>query len=114
MLQVILTQKPGPLPLNVTFQALSDGPSTLIVHGSVWSTTANQKIGIAIQLDGTQVGTAQIFSNTASTHRAVVPAYVPIKLQQGQHTLNLSLLPGTQTTSDFNDIFTVVIDFLSF
>ena len=111
MLQVILNQKPGPLPLNVTFQALSDGPSTLIVHGSVWSSTANQKLGIAIQLDGAQVGTAQIFSNGASTHRAVVPTYIPIKLQQGQHTLNLILLPGSQTTSDLNDFFTAVIDY---
>lgn len=111
MLQVVLNEKPGPLPLNITFNALSDGPSTLIVHGSVWSTSANQKIGVAIQLDGAQVGTAQLFSNGASTHRAVVPTYVPIKLQQGQHTLNLSLLPGTQTTSDLNDFFTVVIDY---
>ena len=111
MLQVILNEKPGPLPLNITFNALSDGPSTLIVHGSVWSKTADQKIGIAIQLDGAQVGTAQIFSNAASTHRAVVPTYIPIKLQQGQHTLGLVLLPGTQTTSDFNDFFTAVIDY---
>jgi hypothetical protein len=111
MLQVILNQKPGPLPINATFTALSDGPSTLIVHGSVWTTTANQKIGIAIQLDGAQVGTAQIFSNTASTHRAVVPTYIPIQLKQGQHTLTLALLPSTPTTSDFNDFFTAVIDY---
>ena len=111
MLQIILNQKPGPLPINATFNALSDGPSTLIVHGSVWSTSANQKIGIAIQLDGTQVGIAQIFSNGASTHRAVVPSYFAIKLQQGQHTLTLSLLPNSQTTSDYNDFFTAVIDY---
>jgi hypothetical protein len=111
MLQIILNQKPGPLPISATFSALSDGPSTLIIHGSVWSTSANQKVGFAVQLDGTQVGTAQLFSNGANTHRAVVPAYIPIKLAQGQHTLNLVLLPGTQTTSDFNDVFTVVIDY---
>lgn len=111
MLQVILNQKPGPLPISVTFNALSDAPSTLMVHGSVWSTSANQKVGFAVQLDGTQVGTAQIFSNGASTHRAVVPAYIPLQLKQGQHTLNLVLLPGTSTTSDLNDVFTVVIDY---
>lgn len=110
-IQVILNQKPGPLPLTATFNSLSDAPSTLIVSGSVWSIAVNQTIGISIQLDGVQVGTAQLFSNTGSTHRAVVPAYIPIKLQQGQHKLTLALMPNTQTTSDLNDYFTAVIDY---
>lgn len=110
-IQVILNQQVGPLPVSVAFNALSDAPSTLIVSGSVWSIAANQKIGIAIQLDGVQVGTAQLFSNAGSTHRAVVPAYIPIKLSQGQHKLTLALLPNTQTTSDLNDYFTAVIDY---
>jgi hypothetical protein len=110
-IQVILNQQVGPLPVSATFSALSDAPSTLIVSGSVWSVAANQSIGIAIQLDGVQVGTAQIFSNGGSTHRAVVPSYIPIKLQQGNHTLTLALLPNSQTTSDFNDYFTAVIDY---
>lgn len=110
-IQVILNQKPGPLPVNATFNALSDAPCTLVVHGSVWSVAANQKIGIAVQVDGAQVGTAQLFSNGGSTHRAVVPTYIPLKLTQGQHTLNLVLLPGTQTTSDLNDVFSAVIHY---
>ena len=110
-IQVILNQKPGALPVSATFNALSDAPCTLVVHGSVWSTTANQKVGFAVQLDGTQVGTAQFFSNGANTHRAVVPTYIPLKLTQGQHTLNLVQLPGTQTTTDFNDMFSAVIHY---
>ena len=110
-LQVIFSQKPGPLPINATFTALSDAPCTLVIHGSVWSIAANQKVGIQIQVDGAQVGTAQLFSNGGSTHRAVVPAYIPLTLKQGQHTLTLALLPGTQTTSDLNDVFSAVIHY---
>jgi hypothetical protein len=108
--QVILSQV-GPLPIKATFQALGDSPMYIEVNGSVWTQTANQMIGIAIDLDGTVVGNAQIFSNAASTHRAVVPAYIAVKLQQGQHTLTLSAKPGTTTVSDFNDLYTAVIHY---
>jgi hypothetical protein len=80
------------------------------VNGSVWTQTANQMIGIAIALDGTQIGTAKIFSNANATHRTVVPAYLPIKLTQGQHTLTLTAItPGT--VSDYNDFYTAVIHY---
>ena len=107
--QVLLSQK-GPLPINVNFNAVGDSPMYLEVNGSVWTQSANNMIGIQIALDGSVIGTANIFANAASTHRAVVPAYIPIKLQQGQHTLTLSTAPGT-TVSDFNDFFTAVIHY---
>jgi hypothetical protein len=107
--QVLISQK-GPLPIKTTFNALGDSPMYLEVNGSVWTQTANNMIGIQIELDGAVVGTANIFSNAASTHRAVVPAYIPIKLQQGQHTLALSPAPGT-TVSDLNDLYTAVIHY---
>ena len=76
----------------------------LEVNGSVWTQTANSMIGIGVKLDGQVIGAAQIFSNGATTHRAVVPAFIPIQLSQGQHTL--SLYPNTaSTTSDFNDFY---------
>jgi hypothetical protein len=106
-IQVII-QQAGPLPITVNFQAPGDSPMTLQVTGSVWTQTANTMIGIGIKLDGQVLGAAQIFSNGAATHRAVVPAYVPIKLSQGQHTL--SLYPNTAATvSDFNDFYAAVI-----
>jgi hypothetical protein len=109
--QVIFNQQHGPLPLTATFNAPSDAPSFIEVTGSVWTQTANQPIGIGVQLDGQQIGTAQIFSNAASTHRAVVSAYLPVQLKQGQHTLKLIQLTGTTTISDLNDLFTAVIHF---
>lgn len=110
-IQVILQQK-GPLPITLNFKPPGDSPMYLEVSGSVWTTTANNMIGIQVQLDGQNLGVAQIFSNTPSTHRAVVPAYFPIQLAYGkQHSLTLSAAPGTTTTSDFNDFYTAVIHY---
>ena len=107
--QIVLSQK-GPLPITATFQALGDLTMTLVVHGSVWTQTANQMIGIAVQLDGQAIGNAQIFSNANATHRAVVPAYIPVKLTFGQHKLTLSAMPGG-TVSDVNDFYTAVLHY---
>ena len=107
--QIVISQK-GPLPITATFQSLGDLTMTLVVHGSVWTQTANQMIGISIQLDGQAIGQAQIFSNGSSTHRAVVPAYIPVQLAYGQHKLTLSALPGG-TVSDLNDFYTAVLHY---
>ena len=108
--QVILSQQ-GPLPVKATFNALSDAPVTLEVSGSVWTQTANNMIGIQIAIDGNPVGKAIIFSNAASTHRTVVPAYIPLQLPFGQHAITLSALPSTSTVSDQNDFYTAVLHY---
>ena len=104
----ILNQAKGPLPIQTSFKAPSDGPTCLVLSGSVWSARANQMIGIQLQLDGKVIGSAEIFSNGASTHRAVVPSYMPVTLAFGQHTLSLVAL-NSATTSDFNDFFNVTL-----
>ena len=108
-IKVIVSQA-GPLPITVSFNAPGDEPMYLEINGSIWTQSVNQMIGIAIGLDGRAVGTAQIFSNANATHRAVVPAYIPITLKQGPHTLTLSAAPGT-TVSDHNDFYTAVIHY---
>jgi hypothetical protein len=108
-IQVIVNQA-GPLPITATFNAPGDEPMYLEVNGSVWSQAANQMIGIGISLDTKPVGAAQVFSNGNTTHRAVVPAYIPIQLSQGQHTLTLSASPSA-TVSDSNDFYTAVIHY---
>ena len=88
--QVILSQK-GPLPISVNFTSPGELPAILEINGSVWTTTANSMIGIQVQFDGASLGQANIFSNTPSTHRAVVPAYFKIQLKYGiQHKLVLN------------------------
>ena len=107
---VIANQHAGPLPIKLSFDAPSDGPACLVVSGSAWTGTANQMIGVEVSIDGVAVGRASIFSNHASTHRAVVPTYIPVKLTIGAHTLELS--PSTSATvTDFNDLFDAVLDY---
>ncbi len=108
-IQVIINQA-GPLPIKVSFQAPGDEPMFLEVNGSVWSNNENTPIGIGIDLDGQRLGAAQIYSNGTATHRAVVPAYLPVQLSQGQHTLYLYLNTG-ETVSDSNDFYTAVLHF---
>jgi hypothetical protein len=108
-IQVIINQA-GPLPITATFNAISDEPMVLEVNGSIWSGASDSMIGIQVDLDGQGVGAAQIYNNGSGTHRTVVPAYIPIQLEQGQHTLVLSQMTGT-TNSDQNDIYTAVIHY---
>jgi hypothetical protein len=68
-------------------------------------------IGIQIAVDGKVVGLAQIFSNAASTHRAVVPAFISLQLGFGQHSITLSAQPGTTTVSDKNDFYAAVLHY---
>ncbi len=108
-IQVVINQV-GPLPITATFNALGDLPMYLEGNGSVWSQKTNQMIGIEVKLDGKAVGATQIFSNGSATHRAVVPAYIPIQLGQGKH--RLSLLPNNSATAtDRNDLYTAVIHY---
>ena len=107
---LVIVQQAGPLPINVTFQAPGNNPMYLEINGSVWSQSANVIIGIGVNLDDQEVGHARICSNGNTTHRTVVPAYIPIQLSEGKHTL--SLFPDTeQTVSDLNDFYTVVIHY---
>jgi hypothetical protein len=104
----ILNQAKGPLPISASFSAPSDGPACFVLSGSVWSGTANQTIGVILELDGKAIGSAMIFSNASSTHRAVVPSYIPVTLTFGSHKLTLVAL-NSATVSDLNDPFDVVL-----
>jgi hypothetical protein len=108
-IQVIVNQA-GPLPIKTTFNALGDESMYLEVNGSVWCEQSDTMIGIGIDVDGERLGEAQIFSNGNSTHRTVVPAYLPIQLSEGEHTLYLYLNTG-ETVSDSNDFYTAVIHY---
>jgi hypothetical protein len=102
----IMNQHVGPLPIATTFNAPSDGPACFVLSGSVWSGTANQTIGVTLEVDGVVIGSASIFSNAASTHRAVVPSYIPVTLKIGPHKLAI-VASNTVTASDLNDRFDV-------
>jgi hypothetical protein len=107
-IQVILNES-GPLPLTANFNAPGDEFMYLEVNGSVWTQSTDVLIGIVVALDGTVIGYAQLWSNLAATHRAMVPAYIQVQLSQGEHTLTLSA--ASNTVSDEHDIYTAVLHF---
>ena len=102
----------GPLPIQVTADIETDGPTVVTVAGSVWTTTQDSMIGVGLMIDGNVVAQAPIFSNGPSTHRAVVPVSFPYTFtstgQPNQHTFVLEEMTP-QTTSDYNDYFSVTV-----
>jgi hypothetical protein len=67
-------------------------------------------LGVTVELDGVPVGGAEIYSNAASTHRALVSSYIPVKLTLDKHTVTL-LPTNSATVSDANDLFNLVLMF---
>ena len=102
VLQII--NQAGPLPIKAQFSAPLDGPALLVVTSTLWGTAPDILLQLNVQLDGTQIGTGQIFSNAQSTHRALPTLFIGFLLTYGQHTLTLTL-GGANVTSDVNDLF---------
>jgi hypothetical protein len=108
--QVLISQA-GPLPIEVTAEIQSDAQAVLTLAGSVWSPTQNRMIGFTMFIDGEPTNiSAEIFSNQASQHRAVVPVTIPYTFTIGQHSFTLQ--PATSdTTSDGNDRFYLTVQY---
>jgi hypothetical protein len=96
----------GPLPVTAPFNAEGDGLVTFFVSGSGWAANAG-KIGINVLLDGELLGVCVGFTNEGTSHKALVPIFLPAKLAFGPHTLELQAFPGTNT--DVNDSFNVTL-----
>ena len=93
----------------------TDAPTVVSLAGSVWTTSFNSMIGVALSIDDAVVVQAQIFSNSPNTHRVVVPVSVPYTFATGPsgpepHTFVLSALTP-ETTSDSNDTFFVSVQY---
>jgi hypothetical protein len=96
----------GPLPLKGTFEPVEDGPVLFVVTSTAWSTTTDNKIGIAVSLDGAEIGSVTMLANEKSVHMTLPTLFLngTIKAIQPQ-TITLTALGAT--TTDFNDHFTV-------
>jgi hypothetical protein len=111
-IQQVIAQA-GPLPINATATISTDGPTMVTIAGSVWTTQTNSMIGVQLAIDGQVVAKAQIYSNGPDTHRAVVPVTISYTFPMGPrgpepHEFTLFALTE-QTTSDFNDFFSVSV-----
>lgn len=107
----VLISEAGPLPVKATAQIMSDAQAVLTLSGSVWSQTPDRMIGFTLFIDGQPTNiSAEIFSNGATEHRAVVPVTIPYTFTIGQHTFALE--PATSdTTSDSNDRFYLTVQY---
>jgi hypothetical protein len=74
ILQII--NEAGPLPVKAQFNAPVDGPALFAVTGTAWSSSEDVLLQMNVQLDGTQIGTAQIFSNGEPPRTARSPHYL--------------------------------------
>lgn len=105
-----LISNAGPLPIVGNFTAEGDGEVIFYVSGSAWSETAGSPISIALFLDGEQIGTISGFTNEATSHKTLVPAFFPATLTAGQHVVELTAtFDGGVTTTDSNDNFNVTL-----
>jgi hypothetical protein len=100
-----ILQQAGPLPIQTNFTAPLDGDMLLLVTGTLWSQTENVMLTLAVYIDNVQVGSAQIFSNGTSTHRALPALFSNLNLSSGAHVLTLS----TDAIADGNDTFYAAI-----
>lgn len=102
----VIIDQAGPLPITVTGQWPSSSTVVVAVSGSAYSGTANTMMGIEATLgDGTVVGSLTHFANPASTHLAFPTSFHAIQANYGEFTLTLSA--SSDTTTDYNDHFTV-------
>ncbi|MEU4341014.1 H-type lectin domain-containing protein [Nocardia sp. NPDC023852] len=77
--------------------------------GSAWRGNAG-KVSVDLLMDGTVIATASVYTNEASSHKALVPVAVLIPAAAGQHTFTVAPTPGSGTNIDQNDYFTVTVN----
>jgi hypothetical protein len=98
----------GALPLAGDTFTSHGGTLTLNASGSAWSTSAGALIGMNVLVDGVVVGTSQVYTNEAQSHKALIPISVALPgVGAGAHVVVIQPLSGT--TTDFNDFFNVTV-----
>ncbi len=98
----------GPLPLSNTFNAEGDVEVVFFISGSAWSQIQDSSISMTLYLDNQAIGTSVVWTNEASSHKALVPIFIPAKLSYGQHTVTLQV-ESSATVTDLNDNFQVML-----
>jgi hypothetical protein len=100
----------GALPLDGTYNKRGGGTLLISAAGSGWSSNKDQLIGMKVYVDNNRVGTAQVWTNEAASHKAFVPVFAVVNnVSKGPHTIKLEPLnPATKT--DQNDYFRVTVE----
>ncbi|WP_280262716.1 H-type lectin domain-containing protein [Nocardia abscessus] len=92
-------------------QTMTSNGGTLYIQfsGSGWRGSAG-KISVDLLMDGTVIATASVYTNEATSHKALVPVAIVIPAAAGQHTFTVAPTPGSGTNIDQNDYFTVTVN----
>jgi hypothetical protein len=100
----------GALPKEGTYNKRRGGTLIISAAGSGWSSNKDQLIGMNVYVDNNKVGTAQVWTNEAVSHKAFVPVFAVVNnVSKGPHTIKLEPLnPATNT--DQNDYFRVTVE----
>jgi hypothetical protein len=100
----------GPLPVEGKYKSRG-GKLIISAAGSGWSSTENQLIGMNVFVNGKNVGTAQVWTNEAESHKAFVSAFPVVYAKDvgpGPVTIKLDTL-NAQTNTDQNDFYRVTV-----
>lgn len=115
MKDIIYDGTPASLPHSFQYTPQSDAPSVMHLSGSAWTSVANTKIGLQVEVDGTVVVTSAIWSNGPTTHRALCAGLAEyqftLKVVDGvvqPVTITIKAL-NANTIFDVNDYVTVAI-----
>ena len=108
-MSLTIIDQAGPLPISKAVQWPSSNTVIVAVSASAWAQQPNTPIGVRVSLDGTVLGTMQMYANQASTHIGFPTGFYAVNNQQGEVTVTLN--PGAGTITDPNDHFTVTLIF---
>lgn len=100
----------GALPKEGTYNKRRGGTLIISAAGSGWSSNKDQLIGMNVYVDNNRVGTAQVWTNEATSHKAFVPVFAVVNnVSKGPHTIKLEPL-NAATNTDQNDYFRVSVE----
>jgi hypothetical protein len=101
----------GPLPIKASFNSPVIGAVDFIITGTAWTSVSPGPIGITVTIDGAPIANSLMFANLKSDHMTLPTALGSITLSTiGPHVVEI-LQANSNTTTDFNDAFTVTIQF---
>jgi Fibronectin type III domain len=104
----LFNQSPGPLPLVGAPVTTSGGQVVVFASGSGWALSpAFTKIGMSVLMDGSSVGTSQLFANDPGTHKTLTSNALVVHPAAGSHIFSLANLGATIT--DGADIFSLTV-----
>jgi hypothetical protein len=100
----------GALPKEGTYNKRRGGTLIVSAAGSGFSDTENKTIGMEVFVNGTKVGTAQVYTNEKLSHKAFVPTFAVVNgVPKGSVKIELKAL-NADTKTDQNDFFRVTVE----